>query len=136
MSDTDCMPAEALPQWRAGLELYRLLASGRISHRPLEALLHPLDEVLSSDPLSVFHFVPLPTGRADRLTTFISIRDDLGINLALAANNSVLVGHCGPPAIKRFGSGSLAACGADTENSTRRGVRGGAPVPSRVLQAT
>jgi hypothetical protein len=78
-------------QWSAGLKLHDLAASGGVSHRLVERRLHALSVMLASDPLSVFNFVPLPATGADGLRVAVSIRDDLSVKLALAANDPELL---------------------------------------------
>lgn len=93
MSDRHCFPAEVGTQWRTGLELEMLAASGGVSHALAERRLEALCKMLSSDPLSVLDLVALPAGGADGLTIAVTVRDDLGVNLALAANDPELIRH-------------------------------------------
>lgn len=95
MSEGNCVPAEIAgwPQWRTGLELYELAASGGIAHRLVESRFDALNEMLARDPLSVFDFVPLPTVGAGSICVSVVLRDDFSANLALAANDLELVSH-------------------------------------------
>jgi len=81
------MPTERPAGFEAGLEIYDLAASDSISDGFVESRLRALNVMLTTDPQSVFNFVPLPATSANGLGISIVIRDDLGRHLARAAND-------------------------------------------------
>ena len=94
----DGVPLEGSLGYALGRELGELIALESAADSVLQRRYVLLQEMLSSDPLSVFQVVGLPTGGTDGLVCSIFVRDDLGSRLALAADDLEL-SHMGTPAV-------------------------------------
>lgn len=95
MSDFDRVPFEAgsTQGWRAGFEFHEPAASSGVAHGLVEHRLDVLNVMLASDVLSVFHVVALPTTGTNGIRASVILCDDLGTDLAIAANDLELVRH-------------------------------------------
>jgi hypothetical protein len=95
ISDFDRVPFEAriTRVWRAGFEFHELAASSGVAHGLVEHRLHVLNVMLANDPLSVFYVVALPTTGTNGIRVSVILCDDLGADLAIAANDLELVRH-------------------------------------------
>lgn len=90
------MPAVRTAELALGRELQRTIAFEGIPDALLNVRYHLVQEMLASDPLSVFEVVPLITlGAYNRFT--VRLREDLNVRLATAAHNLELVRHTPTP---------------------------------------
>ena len=101
MLNRDPMPLECSLGHALGRELYSQLAHGNPSGDLLSVRYHLLGKMLGSNPLSVFDIVPCTAAGANGLLAAIRIRDNLGVEIAAAANrferDRGLIGHDATP---------------------------------------
>ncbi len=86
------VPPELLAPEDLGLELHDILTADCPSQGLLNRRYFLLNEMLASDPLSVFDIVPTTAFRADGLICSVVIRDDIWVTIANAADDSKLHG--------------------------------------------
>ena len=95
MSLSDRMPPEAPLGCSLGLKLYALLTFDGCCEATLQTRYRLLNEMLSSNPLSVFNIIPDATTGAGALHCSVVVGDDLRFALAGAAND-LEAGHDSP----------------------------------------
>ena len=94
------MPTVAATHLARGRELHELVASDGVSDALLKVRYHLAQEMLASDPLSIFEIVPLAAHRTHGHFT-IRVRDNCNVRLALPAHDFELARHMRPPAATR-----------------------------------
>ena len=86
MSNELSVPPKGAPGLALGRELHDLAAFDGPTDDVLQARHRFLEQMLASDPFSVFELVSLPATATDNLLTALVIRDDIRLTLARAAD--------------------------------------------------